>query len=408
MIDRRQLLASAGAALLWPAPVGRKSSDPIVGQPLPPWRPGMLDIHCLATGRGDATLIVAPDGAMALVDAGAVVRPDPAQVPARPDATRSPAEWIARYVKRRMAETGSTGLHAAMASHLHPDHIGGVGPETPLAPGGAYRLTGLAQVASLVPVAKLLDPDWPDYGHPPFEDRVSAENYIAFARAFAAAGGRIEALRVGATGQLLPDRGGLTVRTVASRGRVWTGQGVRRLFSPTPDQAGEAPSENAAASALLIRYGRFRFFHGSDLTDWADAGTRPRLNALTPAARAVGPVTVATLPHHGMFDGASAATLKALAARDWIISAWHAAHPSGETLERVLNPHLYPGPRRVWATAFHAATDLTMHRLAVRLASRTGHVVCRVRTGGDRYRVLVTTNEDESDRVMLAGPILAT
>lgn len=387
-------------------------AEPALGAVLPPWRPGLLDIHHIATGRGDATLVIAPSGQVALIDAGAVARADPAQTPAMPDATRTPGAWIARYVRRRLAETGGSGLDAAMVTHLHPDHIGGVGPDTPLHPSGAYRPAGLSEVAELVPIRKLLDPDWPDYHPDRFEDAASAANYVAFARAFAASGGRVERLAVGRTDQLLDSatigEARFAVRTVAARGRVWTGRGSEALdvFPPAASLSpGDRPNENAGSAALLIGYGPFRYFAGGDITDWADAGTRPWLNALTPAARAVGPVDVATLPHHGMFDAGSPATIRALGAGDWIIAAWHAAHPSVNTLEAAFSERLYPGARRVWATALHPAADIAMHRLTARLSSRSGHIVCRVAEGGRTYRVIVTGSGDEQDRITGIGPV---
>ena len=42
-----------------------------IGAPLPAWAPGMLDIHQISTGRGNAALFVLPDGTTLLVDAGA-------------------------------------------------------------------------------------------------------------------------------------------------------------------------------------------------------------------------------------------------------------------------------------------------------------------------------------------------
>ena len=37
---------------------------------LPEWKEGYMDIHTIATGRGDATFIVMPDGTTLLIDAG--------------------------------------------------------------------------------------------------------------------------------------------------------------------------------------------------------------------------------------------------------------------------------------------------------------------------------------------------
>jgi hypothetical protein len=41
-----------------------------VAAPLPPWQPGNLDIHIINTGRGDAALLILPDGTSLQFDAG--------------------------------------------------------------------------------------------------------------------------------------------------------------------------------------------------------------------------------------------------------------------------------------------------------------------------------------------------
>lgn len=41
-----------------------------VGAPLPDWEDGILDIHHISTGRGDAAFMIFPDGTTMLVDAG--------------------------------------------------------------------------------------------------------------------------------------------------------------------------------------------------------------------------------------------------------------------------------------------------------------------------------------------------
>jgi hypothetical protein len=39
-----------------------------VGQPLPKWTPGTLDIHQINTGRGNSALLIFPDGTSMLLD----------------------------------------------------------------------------------------------------------------------------------------------------------------------------------------------------------------------------------------------------------------------------------------------------------------------------------------------------
>src|SRR4029077_14628370 len=111
---------------------------PAANEKLPAWTPGTLDIHHISTGRGNATLFVMPDGTTLLVDAGAaadgIAETDP-----HPDASRSPGEWIARYVKRHVPDS-TAGLDYALITHFHPDHYGQIVAKSPASRNGPYKL----------------------------------------------------------------------------------------------------------------------------------------------------------------------------------------------------------------------------------------------------------------------------
>jgi hypothetical protein len=80
---------------------GGPDSDGEIGAPLPAWTPGTLDIHQIATGRGNSALIIMPDGTTLLVDAGAAGDGIPETDP-HPDASRPPGMWIVRYLQRHL------------------------------------------------------------------------------------------------------------------------------------------------------------------------------------------------------------------------------------------------------------------------------------------------------------------
>ena len=42
----------------------------VVGEPLPAWQKGYLDLHHINTGRGNCAFFILPDGTTMLVDAG--------------------------------------------------------------------------------------------------------------------------------------------------------------------------------------------------------------------------------------------------------------------------------------------------------------------------------------------------
>src|SRR6185312_2231806 len=89
----------------------------------PPWTTGNLDIHQIATGRGNSAFFIFPDGTTMLVDAGAAG--DGQTIPYTepfPNASRRAGEWIARYVQH-MLPGGYDHLDYALITHFHADHI---------------------------------------------------------------------------------------------------------------------------------------------------------------------------------------------------------------------------------------------------------------------------------------------
>jgi glyoxylase-like metal-dependent hydrolase (beta-lactamase superfamily II) len=197
---------------------------------LPPWTRGQLDIHQLSTGRGNAAFIVLPDGTTLLVDAGDAGEGIPLAT-AMPDASRGAGEWVARYVKRAAGEDAV--IDYAVATHFHGDHIGNPQPARKKSAEGGYSIVGLAEVSEQVPIRKLIDRGYPEYGEPATPAGEIIENYRRFA-AYAAKtrGMQRERIRVGRRDQIrlvheataFPQ---VEVRAVAGNGDVWTGGGSR-------------------------------------------------------------------------------------------------------------------------------------------------------------------------------------
>lgn len=73
-------------------------SQPKVGDEFPVWSEGYLDIHHINSGKGESSLFILPDGTTMLVDAGATARPKPRVTDPKPNGSRTPGEWISRYI----------------------------------------------------------------------------------------------------------------------------------------------------------------------------------------------------------------------------------------------------------------------------------------------------------------------
>jgi hypothetical protein len=312
----------------------------------------------------------------------------------KPNETKRPGEWIARYAARRLRDGGSSKLDYLVVTHIHPDHIDGV-----------------SDVAAQLPIGVILDRGAPDYANVEIRTAPFAQSYIRFIRARIAAGGRVERFRAGAGNQigLVKDARGFpnfNVRNIAVNGEVWTGRDEEsRQLLPHVLKPEDVPDENVYSAALRLSYGGFTYFVAGDLTSNTLDGDLPWRDIESPAAQVAGLVDVAVAAHHGLLDSTGANVVRALRPRVWLIDVWHVSQPSMSTLERLFSQRLYPGRRDVFATGLSAANGLVNERLTKRLSSSTGHVIIRVAPGGGSYRVVVTDNSDESDRVVrVFGP----
>lgn len=384
-------------------------------QTFTPWKPGLLDIHHISTGRGNSTLMILPDGTTQMVDAGALHRDTKYLVAERPDASRRPGEWLGRYAKRQLEAAGLSQIDTFMNTHLHDDHLGEIVPGLPDAPDGGYKLTGITDVANIVPVRRFVDRAWPDYSYPaPVAAPFSAmtDNYRAFLAAQVKKGATVERFKPGVNTQFhllkkaaaYPD---FEIRNLIGNGEVWTGQGTetRKLF---PDLAGlkpeDYPSENCCSCAIRLRYGAFAYYTGGDLPSGTNYGKDPWRDVETPAAEVCGPVSVAVFNHHGYYDAEGPGYVRALRPRVFVLMAWDSAHPTVNTLATVYSRSLYPGDRDVFATALKPELKITNKRTGD-FKSSNGHVVVRVEEGGARYRIFVLSNADESNRITASfGP----
>jgi beta-lactamase superfamily II metal-dependent hydrolase len=413
-MNRRDFLrTSGGAALFGAAPAFSSALESqLAGSVLAPWSPGTLDLHHINTGRGNATLCVMPDGTSLLIDAGASGTQGPAMCPARPDESRRPGEWIGRYVQRELRATGQAKLNYALITHLHGDHIGDVMAQSPPSRDGKYRLTGISDVAELVPIDTLIDRGYPAYDTPVRISAPPALNYIAFVQAAAERGMHAERVKVGSSDQIrlktLERYPEFSVRMLSGNGAVWTGEGgeSRSRFPQNAIQPrDEITVENSLSIALRIHYGAFSYFTGGDLNCDTNYGREPWRDAETPCAQAAGQVSVSTCNHHGYFDACGPEFVRALRPRVWVLQSWHASHPALSTLANLYSQELYQGPRDVFCLGLHPAAGLACGRFSDQFKSREGHVLVRVAPGGHSFQVIVVSDGDESGHVQAVfGP----
>lgn len=351
------------------------------------WTPGTLDIHHINTGRGNAAFLILPDGTTMLIDAGNGGNLPPRGTPPKPDASRSPGEWIVRYVRAM----GASQIDYGYVTHFHDDHMG-----------------AMPAVMTSIPVLTMLDRAWPEYSYPSAAHaEFKRSDLLEYRRLLEQGTSKGERLRPGRDDQiaLRRDRSKypeFRVRNVAANGEVWTGTGTAtmRLFPPleTLPQA-DWPTENMSSLAIRLSYGRFDYYTGGDIPGRPRPGYPPWQDVETAVARAVGPVEAAVVNHHGNRDSTNEAFVSAVRPRLWIIPVWSSDHPGHDVLDRIYSTRLYAAPRDVFATNMIEANRIVIGPLLDRLASSQGHIVIRVAPGGATYQVFILDDSAESYQV---------
>jgi beta-lactamase superfamily II metal-dependent hydrolase len=387
--DVRRATAAAAALLLLAAILHAQPA----GDTLPAWTPGTLDIHQINTGRGNAAFLMLPDGTTMVIDAGNGGNLPPRGTPPRPDASRTPGEWIARYIRAM----GADAIDYGFLTHFHGDHM-----------------DALVDVAGRVAVRTMLDRAWPEYAYPARDHAEFQSPAFVKYREWLGTGlvkaarfepGRDDQIALTRARQKYPE---FRVRNIAANGEVWTGNGraTRRHFPPLETLSRDDwPTENMCSQGMRISYGRFDYYTGGDIPGRPRPGYPEWQDVETPVARAVGPVDAAVVNHHGNRDSTNAFFVTTLRPRVWILPVWSADHPGHDVLDRMYSTRLYPGPRDVFATNMLDANRIVIGPLLDRLAGAQGHIVIRVAPGGATYQVIVLDDAAETHRVVkVFGP----
>jgi len=378
---------------------------------LPAWQEGMMDIHHISTGRGNAAFFILPDSTTLLVDAGEIsdTHPrtrSPRNSAIRPDSTRPASEWIVDYIRQFYPGASVPRLDYAVITHFHDDHFGEWDELRPLAASGAYRLTGITAVGDKIPLGSLLDRGFHfpvDLQSNDFQTRYVNDEYhivqtlqeywkfIGYQQR--ARGMKHDTIRPGDASQIrlknrpekYPD---WQLRNIAANGRIWTGFAEGEYFSLFRN--GQYPGENPLSVCMKISYGPFDYFTGGDISGVNELGESDWNSVEANVAPVVGAVDVATLNHHGNRDSQSPFYVRTLRPRVWIQQCWSSDHPGEEVLRRITSTRLYPGERDLFTTDMLAANELVIgEKIKNSYKNLHGHVVVRVFDRGLKYLIYI-------------------
>lgn len=387
----------------------------------PAWEEGVLELHHIATGRGNATFGIFPDGTTLLVDAGDTSETHPRTVSDRntaltPNRKKSAPQWIVDYIDQFFPKGKQRQLDYALITHYHDDHFGEMDSVRTQASEGTYFLTGITEVGDVLPIKKMIDRGsaYPiNLKDPkikadldkrdPYGMIGTLENYWNFISYHSKKNALVhETLVPGALNQIRfvknPEKFDyFQVRNIAVNGQIWTGEktDVVSLF-----QEGDYPGENPLSTCIKISYGSFDYFTGGDISGIDALGESDFNSVESNIAAVVGPVDVATLNHHGNRDSQNKYYVRTLRPRVWIGQSWSSDHPDNNVLRRLLSENLYPGPRDIFATALLPPNMNVIGSLTERYKAQHGHIVVRVYRSGEMYDIYVLNDQSEQREVL--------
>lgn len=381
---------------------------------LPEWKCGYLDLHFIATGRGDCSFIVMPDGTTALVDAGDVGE---AWRVEQPNGSMTPPEWIVKYIRDYSVNLPRRDtIDYFLLTHYHGDHAGTMHTVKDYHHG--YALSGITKVGEDIHFNKIIDRDCPDYNYPSRQyitNEKFFEEYIKFVfYQRDSCGTKVEKFKVGSRNQFAmvhqPKRfkKDFEIYNIAANGYIHTGKGMKTRFMYDEDPNGF--DENMNSCVFLMKYGKFSYYNGGDIGSGPHESFKTKhRDGETQIAKLINQhVTVIKPDHHGWKESTNGYFLKVLSPEVIVEMCSNREHPYSETLERMADPMSYESPRQFYITTEGSKERIERKDPALwqHFVPYHGHVVVRVYEGGRSYQVFVLDAKMPDYHVLYKSPVV--
>ena len=392
-----------------------------VGEVLPSWETGWLDIHAINTGRGESMFYIFPDGTSMLVDAaGSLLTTDASSMPTdpKPNASITSGQVIADYVNHFLPAADKGRLNYIMLTHYHSDHMGSYSTSVPKNAEGGFYVNGITEAGTDIPFDDMIVRGDPAVVvSKDMAGQSDIDNFNAFMTWAKKKYGAVqEDMKVGSTDQIAlkispASYSNFTVRNLAANGYVWTGTGLEsqtaipsKAVLDAGNDAAAYPYENILSCVFDITYGKFNYFAGGDI-QYTGMSSYPYMDIETPVSKVAKAVDVMKASHHATANTNSETLLNVLKPKVIVTNVWRDVQPNAATLGRMFaaSPQA-----KIFTTNLASSNETNIAAYLSSLISTQGHVVIRVAPGGLKYYIFVLNDNNELYKVKIkCGPYLS-
>ena len=425
-MDRRDFLKTsfAGVAMACgalPPWLARAIESPETGSQLPKWKPGELELHFIYTGCGENCFYRLPDGTSILNDVGDFYRPrDLKDIPLLPSSERLGGEWVSRYIQRVYPEKT---IDYAIFSHWHGDHTGSGAIDREKTPSADFRYrkypdglsgNGIVCVAQDFSFRRYFDHQFPRQGQFKSKGGLSINAVMPWLERERKKGLVAEPFKVGALNQIAMLRDAVkykdifSIRNLCANGVAWDGKNGVRDYIASHENAtgGELLNENVRSLAFVMRYGKFGYFAGGDVSGVLKNEKGSNVDYEGVVGRLAGRVSVCKTNHHGCSDAMSGGFVRAVRAQNYISCIWCPGQIVSLTVSRMMSRKIHGGNTpclipTIYPLSRKAHLEKDGRFVNVPEVTKFGvHVVVKVAPGGETYKIYLVDARDESMRVL--------
>ena len=386
-----------------------------LGDPLPKWKPGYFDVHQISTGRGNAALMVLPDATTMMVDMGDlgdVSKKKKEIMPVMPNASKTAAQWAAKYISRVLDEIGRDKVDYALITHFDTDHVGAWYMKD-----GELTKSGFAEIEDMIHIEKLVDRGhtYPDADALKVRAGNLVTHHLEYLEYRKSKGLKYEKFLVGSSEQFrllnspekYPD---FKIQNIYASGQLWTGNGLETI-DLVPGEGEEKlanekkMNENRNSCTINISYGDFDYHNGGDIQGVKPNAPNQWLDIERKVGEFIKEVDVAVANHHSFSDAMFAPFLEITNPQVCIIPVWDYYHPQPRPLSNMLRAGVSDKERDIYSAGLVESNRTRLAEDGAKIHP-SGHIVLRVYKSGKEFQVFVLDDTTtETPTIIYKSPI---